>query len=304
MVTLAHQNFADNLRNNYQNDNQKHKIMKPFSPSNPNSESGSLNYLNIRQQTPPMFMNHPSSMEINNGMFHPPRHNMPPLYPSLMAPFSSLTTLHTNTPLGARMPMIPSNLPPPSPLMQQNAGVNLLITNLDAAIHVAQLKQELVALVREHSKVMSVSFADNKKSKKIQALVEVPKMQDAQLCIAKLNNHKLFSRNIKVSLAATKEHAVLKMKEEVSSLLQDVSTRWLPLNEFLLMYKERYNKALYVLDLDRIKDVVYVDGKAGNQFICLLHFNIGSVKLKQETNFSGMVLKILQIHNRKVPFTR
>ena len=206
--------------------------------------------------------------------------------------------------------MFPLGWPPANNLMPPNLqnsltnGVDLLVTNLDENVNIKDIKKVLSSLVREHSKVTSVIIAGRGKENNLHAFIKVPKFQDAQLCIMKLNNQLLYNRRIRVSLASAKENALLKMKGDVSAILLDTYAGWLPVNDFLVSYKERYQRAFHVLNLDQMKDLVYVDGRPGFQFICLLHFPVGLLKLKHHIDFEREITSILSAHNRRVPFAR
>lgn len=311
MMALT-RNSSDNLAGGVKNQKdkkgkqQQQQILMPFQ----GTRTGSQEFLNKQQQQQQQFRSNlplglPTtmySMQIPPNLV--PRFVSPPLIPPVIG-----------TPVGGRMqppmPLIRTAVPfsprttastPNQKNVNSNSassggGFELLISNLDPAVD----GKEIEKLVREHCRLISMSLEKGKKNK-IRALVKVPKLQDARLCIEKLNNRKVLSRNIQVSLQPSKDQVTL--KNDVSSLLKGTWTNWMPLDQFLMLYKDRYKKSLHVLDLDQIKDVIYVDGKPGRQFICLLHFNIGSVKIKQNANFSNKIVNILQTHNRKVPFSR
>ncbi|XP_057311625.1 meiosis regulator and mRNA stability factor 1-like isoform X1 [Hydractinia symbiolongicarpus] len=184
-----------------------------------------------------------------------------------------------------------NNTPQNSP---QNAGVNIFITNLDESIQTRDMKKRLCSLVREHTKVLSITL-ENSGENNYCASIKVPSLQDAQLCISKLNNQLLFSKRIQLSLTS--------MKFEVCSVLQDMCTGWLPINDFLSIFKDRYHYPFHVPKFDEMKDIVYVDGCPGFQFVCLLHFPVGVLKVKQQGNDFGLeIMEILKEHNRRVPF--
>ena len=201
-------------------------------------------------------------------------------------------------------PQVASNLVQNNIQNSNSNGIDLLVTNLDESVLIKDLKKTLYSLVREHSKATSVVIAGHGKENNLHAFVKVPKLQDAQLCIAKLNNQMLFNSRIHVTFASAKENALLKMKSEVSSVLLDTYTGWLPMNDFLLSFKDRYQHAFHVLNFDQLKDLVYVDGCPGFQFVCLLHFPVGLLRVNQGGEFEQEIEYLLKTHNRRVPFAR
>ena len=205
--------------------------------------------------------------------------------------------------------MYPLNFPPPlipSPTSTcpNNNGVDILVTNLDDNINIKEIKRKLSSLVREHSKVNSVIITGQSKENNLHAFIKVPKLQDAQTCISKLNNQMLFNRRIKVSLPSGKGNVILKLKSEVASILLETYAGWLSLNEFLIKYKEKFQHSFHILNFDLMKDLIYVDGQPGFPFVCLLNFPVGLLKVIQKKEFTSEITQVLSMHNRRVPFAR
>ncbi|XP_065659910.1 uncharacterized protein LOC100201018 isoform X5 [Hydra vulgaris] len=90
-----------------------------------------------------------------------------------------------------------------------------------------------------------------------------------------------------------------KMKENVKAILCEYFG-WLPLHDFLSKYKVKHEQAFHVLNFEQMKDLIYIDGKPGYQFICLSSFCVG-LTLKLDIDFQGKLEDILLSHNRKVP---
>ena len=205
--------------------------------------------------------------------------------------------------------MYPLNFPPPlipSPTSTcpNNNGVDILVTNLDDNVSIKDIKRKLSSLVREHSKVNSVIITGQSKENNLHAFIKVPKLQDAQTCISKLNNQMLFNRRIKVSLPSGKGNVILKLKSEVASILLETYAGWLSLNEFLIKYKEKFQHSFHILNFDLMKDLIYVDGQPGFPFVCLLNFPVGLLKVIQKKEFTSEITQVLSMHNRRVPFAR
>ena len=205
--------------------------------------------------------------------------------------------------------MYPLNFPPPlipSPTSTcpNNNGVDILVTNLDDNVNIKEIKRKLSSLVREHSKVNSVIITGQGKENNLHAFIKVPKLQDAQTCISKLNNQMLFNRRIKVSLPSGKGNVILKLKSEVASILLETYAGWLSLNEFLIKYKEKFQHSFHILNFDLMKDLIYVDGQPGFPFVCLLNFPVGLLKVIQKKEFTSEITQVLSMHNRRVPFAR
>ena len=108
----------------------------------------------------------------------------------------------------------------------------------------------------------------------------------------------------KLSLTPNKNDVLIKMKERVKSILLDNFSGWLPLNDFLPKYKVKYAEAFHVVNFELMKDLIYIDGKPGYQFICLLPFPVGFLKLKCNFDLQEKLAGILKDHNRKVPLAR
>ena len=184
------------------------------------------------------------------------------------------------------------------------SGVDLLVTNLDEKVSTKELKKKLLSLFREHCKVNSVIISGRGKDN-LHAFVKVSKLQDAQFCISKVNNQKLFGKKVNVCLASDKENSLLTMKSEVSSILLQTASGWLPIDNFLRAFKDKFGRAFNVLKLDHMKDLVYIDGRNGRQFICLLYFPVGLLQLKARVDaFQKELVTLLLQHNRRVPFSR
>ena len=250
------------------------------------------------------FNNMPPQPTRYAGPFSPPP---PPLLPLASPNFPGAGPNFPGLPLPSPQPNLMGDLGAYSHTLQQhnaNPGVDVVVTNLDESINIHELRMKLMSMFREHSKVLSLHLVAPDKPGTMQAYVRVPKLQDVNLCISKLNNTPMFASRIVVSSPSTKEMELLNLKSKVSSLLKDTFAGWLPVDDFLARYKNKYHCIFNVLAFDQMKDIVYVDGRPGIQFVCLLHFPVGLLKLKADSEFEREVVSILCAHNRRVPFAR
>ena len=68
---------------------------------------------------------------------------------------------------------------------------------------------------------------------------------------------------------------------------------------------KHYNEKCDVFKLNKLKDVVYLDGKPGRKFICLLTKDIEKLEIEIDRDvFHAELTDFLDMHNRKVPFAR
>lgn len=183
-------------------------------------------------------------------------------------------------------------------------GVDLFITNLDESKCAKELKIDLGSVIRAHCKVNHVNLVVDE-GKNIHAVVNVPTLQDAHLCIHKLNHQTFFDSKINVSLSTPRSHdQLVQLKCDVAGMLLDVKTGWLPLLDFIATYKQRYKRTYNVTDFQRAKDIVYVDGLPGRQFVCLLQFPVDLLKVANNRKVEDEVLHVLSTHNRRIPLAR
>ncbi|XP_065659913.1 meiosis regulator and mRNA stability factor 1-like isoform X2 [Hydra vulgaris] len=197
-------------------------------------------------------------------------------------------------------PVLPNSLPPFD--TTENNGITIQVSNLDKSIDFKNIKRGLYFLFQKFSKVLHITQGQSF-SKTLNALVTVANMHDAQLCFSKLDNRLLFNRPIKLTIKSqlNKDNiSFVKMKENVEAILCKTVSGWLPLQDFLSGYKVKYEQAFYVSNFKHMKDLIYIDGKPGYQFICLLSFCVG-LTLKPDIDFQGKLEDILLSHNRKVP---
>ncbi|XP_047143402.1 meiosis regulator and mRNA stability factor 1 isoform X2 [Hydra vulgaris] len=197
-------------------------------------------------------------------------------------------------------PVLPNGLiKPPFNKTEIFNGITIQVSNLDKSKDFKEIKSGLDFLFRKYSKVLHISQGQTF-SKTLNALVTVANMQDAQLCISKLDNCLLFNRPIKLSQLNKDNIGLVKMKENVEAILCETFSGWLPLQDFLLKYKVKHEQPFHVLNFEHMKDLIYIDGKPGYQFICLLSFRVG-LTLKLDIEFQGKLEGVLLSHNRKVP---
>ena len=70
---------------------------------------------------------------------------------------------------------------------------------------------------------------------------------------------------------------------------------------FQKVHKEKFDFHEFL----KCKNFVYVDGKPGKKFVCLLGSRISNVSIDvQKDVFYVNLIKVLDQHNRKVPFER
>ena len=76
------------------------------------------------------------------------------------------------------------------------------------------------------------------------------------------------------------------------------------INRFCQTFKKKFKEEFDICQLEKFKDVVYVDGKPGKKFVCLLLVDFSSILFEVEKGkFHEELTNILIQHNRKVPFT-
>ncbi|XP_066927904.1 meiosis regulator and mRNA stability factor 1-like [Clytia hemisphaerica] len=178
--------------------------------------------------------------------------------------------------------------------------VEVLVQCSDKAMTSKDLKKEINTLINNHYKNTLITIP-TQKSGSWHLFIKFPKLLDALWFIysTKQENEK-FKCSLYPDLLNAND-PLMKLKIEVFELLFESNYQWVPLNEFLVRYKTSHKKALHVLDLDRVKDLIYVDGKPQLQFVCLLRNSAGQRKVKLTPNLKKSVVEILKTHNRKVP---
>ena len=187
--------------------------------------------------------------------------------------------------------------------VDQNGSIEVLVQCSDQTMTSKDLKKEINALINNHYKNTLIT-TPTQNTGTTHLFIKFPKLSDALWFIySNQKDNKKFKCSLRPeSLSAT--DPLMKLKMEVFELLFESNYQWMPLNEFLVRYKTLYKKALHVLDLDRVKDLVYVDGKPQLQFVCLLRNSAGQRKVKPTANLKKTVVEILKTHNRKVPLAR
>ncbi|XP_065065880.1 meiosis regulator and mRNA stability factor 1-like [Rhopilema esculentum] len=78
---------------------------------------------------------------------------------------------------------------------------------------------------------------------------------------------------------------------------------WMAINRFEKVFMKQYKEKCDVFKLCKLKDVVYLDGKPGKKFICLLTKDIKELEIEIDRDvFHDELEDLLDMHNRKVPF--
>ena len=174
----------------------------------------------------------------------------------------------------------------------------------DTVISNKEFKRGIFNLLDNKYKVSSFTIMQTDKEN-MSASMKLPKLIDALWCIHNMNkacmatNHLKFSLEEKISL-----DPLTKLKTEVFALLYNHKEKWMSINDFLNNYKSVYKRAFHVLDLDKVKELVHIDGKPQFQFVSLLQNPIGSARIKLSPNVKEEFVSILRIHNRRVPLSR
>lgn len=183
--------------------------------------------------------------------------------------------------------------------------VDVLVVKTDGKpVNNKEFKRGIFDLLNNEYKVSSFSILQNDKTN-IHASIRLPKLIDALWCVHNLNRACSETNTFNFSLMeGDTSDPLLKLKAEVFSLLYNESEKWMSINDFLAAFKAVYKRAFHLLDLDKVKELVYIDGKPQFQFVCLLQNPIGHMKIKFGPTFKRDTVEILKTHNRRVPLAR
>ena len=180
--------------------------------------------------------------------------------------------------------------------------IEILVEKLDdTPVTNKEFKRRIFDLLNNQFKVSSFSIIQEDKV----ASIKVPKLIDALWCVHNMNETCLETKKLKFSLCEeTFSDPLMKLKVEVFTLLYSHDEKWMSINDFLAAFKTFYKRAFHVLDLDKVKELVHIDGKPQFQFVCLLQNPIGGTKIRLSPDLKKDVVDILKAHNRRVPLAR
>lgn len=132
----------------------------------------------------------------------------------------------------------------------------------------------------------------------LRAFVKVPKLSDAQFAVTKVNNQRIFSTAVTVTLVTEKEKELCFLSTEVTSALKEAPLQWMPLNKFLSFFYEKCSRPFDMNVLTIVPDVITIIGKPGSEAICLsspdLHTN--TILVEDTRDFNQEVHMLLKDH--------
>ena len=282
------------------------------------------NNSNFMHPLPPHMLSQMQNPLFNGNGFLPPPQSFPlmpfpqPLFPVTTGAFSMMNPAlngmqqgmftskqSTTTSLSASPSPNFSSTPQKRNQTNDLKEIDIIVEKLDdTVVSNKEFKRRIFKLLDNKYKVSSFTITQTDRVKTT-ALMKVPKLIDALWCIHNLNGLCLESCNLKFSLSEQISlDPLMKLKTEVFTLLYNHEEKWMSINDFLAAYKSVYKRAFHVLDLDKAKELVHIDGKPQFQFVCLLQNPIGSARIKLSTDFKDDVVTVLMNHNRRVPLSR
>lgn len=285
------------------------------------------NNSNFMHPLPPQMLSRMQNSLFNGNGFLPPPQSFPmmapslfpqPLFPVTTSTFSMMNpALHgmqaevftskqsTTTSISTSSTANFSNTLQKRNQSSELKDIEIIVEKIDNTfVNNKEFKRRIFNLLDNKYKVSSFSINHTDKVN-MSASMNVPKLIDALWCIHNMNKACIETNDLKFSLSdKIFLDPLIKLKTEVFALLYNHEEKWMSINDFLATYKNVYKRAFHVLDLDKVKELVYIDGETQYQFICLLQNPIGSARIKLSPNFKNDVVSILMLHNRRVPLSR
>ncbi|XP_025836484.1 meiosis regulator and mRNA stability factor 1 isoform X1 [Agrilus planipennis] len=151
----------------------------------------------------------------------------------------------------------------------QSQCVDLIITNLDPAIEIKELRKILINMLKQFVMVMNLSITSQADGSPV-ATVRVSSQQEAQFAISQLHRQKLGHRRITIMYAQTSGPDISKLRTFVMSLLKEVPGNRMPLFKFVSLLETRYRTNVSVSDLYKLREICRITDTQGGRMIMLL----------------------------------
>ncbi|XP_044272582.1 meiosis regulator and mRNA stability factor 1 [Tribolium madens] len=144
--------------------------------------------------------------------------------------------------------------------------VDLIISNLDPALNIKELRRMLTDLLKEYAMISSLKVMVQSDGIPV-ANIRVNNQQAAQFIISQLHRQKLGHKRIAVSYAQSNSPNLEELRAMVISVIQEVPDNNMPLFKFMELLESRYNYAVSVSEVNKLKDICKISDNLGCRII-------------------------------------
>nr|XP_039259521.1 meiosis regulator and mRNA stability factor 1-like [Styela clava] len=208
----------------------------------------------------------------------PPPFPMPPVLNPPPVPYNRVR----HSPVYQHSDYNPMPPPPPQPQLfqppnperkiidNQDIGVKLTISNIDAQIGINSIQDCLLKQITDHCKILNMKVRPHNRFTVVCDVI-VPHVQDASRVLQHLQRQKIGTKRVLVTLAQQNgeefgpEEASC-LKRDCYILLKDCVGRRMALYRFFNLYEKRFEHKIRLDELKQIPDVVlFRDGSSGRE---------------------------------------
>ncbi|KAK9887694.1 hypothetical protein WA026_000015 [Henosepilachna vigintioctopunctata] len=185
----------------------------------------------------------------------------------------------------------PTNGAIKTPTVTDKQPVDLIISNLDSSIGVADLRRLLTNMLKEYAMIYSLKITTQVDGSTC-ANIRVSSQQEAQFAISQLHRQKLGQKRIVISYAQSEVCDPEHLKAIVVNILQEAPEKCMALFKFMTLMESRYQCTLSVSEVNKLKDVCKITEEQGCRIISLTQ----ELKTSPPPNFNKITLSHCAIH--------
>ncbi|XP_071966064.1 meiosis regulator and mRNA stability factor 1-like [Antedon mediterranea] len=149
------------------------------------------------------------------------------------------------------------------------SGAEVLVTNLDPMLSKKELRRQLITAFTDNCIRMENLSLQAPSQGHIQAIVEVNRVCDGQLALAKIGGRKIGMRRVQLAVLPRSKSGADHLRLMVTPMLQEMPGKCLPFYKFKEVFESRYNQQLFEEDLYHISDTVLVKENGSTKLVCL-----------------------------------
>nr|XP_026694620.1 meiosis regulator and mRNA stability factor 1-like isoform X1 [Ciona intestinalis] len=137
----------------------------------------------------------------------------------------------------------------------QDTGVQLTISNIDAQLGVKLIQETILSLITQHAQVWKLQIRPHNRFT-VMCDVVVPNVESASTILQSLHRRKLGGKRILVTISQRLEDEQTLLKKELMPLMKEFASNGIKYNELMSLYAQSYHKTLKLGQLKGLKDLV------------------------------------------------
>nr|XP_008196767.1 PREDICTED: meiosis arrest female protein 1 isoform X2 [Tribolium castaneum] len=169
--------------------------------------------------------------------------------------------------------------------------VDLIISNLDPALNVKELRRLLTNMLKEYATILSLKVVMQTDGVPV-ASIRVNNQQAAQFIISQLHRQKLGHKRIMVSYGQSNSPDPEELRAMVISILQEAPDNNMPLFKFMELLESRFHCTVSVSEVNKLKDIIKISDNLGSRIISFTQ----QMKIFPPPNLSKTLTPYCTIH--------